>query len=345
MKLHGNQLPQRLRQPLPPLLWISGDETLLAQEAIAAVRASCRQQGFSEREIWHVDSSMAWDDLLLSANSLSLFAERKLIELRFNTAKPGDKAIKALIEYLANPNPDCQLLLSSPKLDSNAMRSKGFKLLEAKILLVQVWPVEITQLPAWIATRLQQKGFRAEPAALQLLAERVQGNLLAAQQEIDKLTLLADADFIDSDDVMRAVTDSARYDVFGLADQVLKGDARTAHRMLLGLRAEGTDATVVLWAIAREIRTLLIVRSAVDKGQRIEAAMDQQRIFSKRQTLFRQACKRLDIQQMQVALQLAGRVDFAIKGLAKVQPWNQLAELVLLLCGHPAFKLTRRQPK
>jgi DNA polymerase-3 subunit delta len=338
LKIHGDQLSRRLKQPLPPLLWISGDETLLTQEAMASVRAGCKQQGFSEREIWHVDSSMGWDDLLLSANNLSLFAERKLIELRFSSAKPGEKAIKALSEYLVNPNPDCQLMVSSPKLDSSAMRSKGFKLLEAKILLVQVWPVEIDKLPGWLASRLKEKGLRAEPEALQILAERVQGNLLAAQQEIDKLVLLADGDVVDSASVIRAVTDSARYDVFGLADQVLKGDARTAHRMLLGLRAEGTDATVVLWAIAREIRQLLTVRGAVDKGQRIEAAMERQRIFSKRQAVFRQACMRLDIQQLQCALQLAGGVDFAIKGLAKSQPWNGLAELVLLLCGHPALK-------
>ncbi len=340
MKIHGNQLPQRLKQPLPPMLWISGDETLLSQEALASVRASCKLQGFSEREIWHVDSSIGWDDLLLSANNLSLFAERKLIEIRFSSAKPGDKAIKALGKYLLNPNPACQLVVSSPKLDSSAMRSKGFKLLEAKILLVQVWPVEIDKLPGWLAGRLKDKGLRAEPEALALLAERVQGNLLAAQQEIDKLVLLADGDIVDSGSVVRAVTDSARYDVFGLTDQILKGDTRTAHRMLLGLRAEGTDATVVLWAIAREIRQLLTVRSAVDNGQRIEAAMERQRIFSKRQAIFRQACARLDSQRLQCALQLAGRVDYAIKGLAKSQPWNELAELVLLLCGRPALMLS-----
>jgi DNA polymerase-3 subunit delta len=340
LKIHGSQLQQRLKQPLPPLLWISGDETLLIQEAMGSVRASCKLLGFSEREIWHGDSSMSWEDLLLSANNLSLFAERKLIDIRFSSAKPGDKAIKALSKYMLDPNPACQLVVSSPKLDSSAMRSKGFKLLEAKMLLVQVWPVEIDKLPGWIASRLKEKGLRAEPVALEILAERVQGNLLAAQQEIDKLVLLADGDVVDSDSVVRAVTDSARYDVFGLADQVLKGDTRTAHRMLLGLRAEGTDATVVLWAIAREIRQLLTVRSAVDKGQRIEAAMERQRIFSKRQTLFRQACLRLDIQQLQCALQLAGRVDYAIKGLAKSQPWDGLAELVLLLCGRPALMLS-----
>ncbi len=340
MKIHGNQLQQQLKKPLPALLWISGDETLLTQEAADAVRASCRQLGFSEREIWHADASISWDDLLLSANNLSLFAERKLIEIRFASAKPGDRAIKALGQYLANPNPDSQLLLISPKLDSAAMRSKGFKLLESKSLLVQIWPVETASLPAWIASRLRNKGLGAEPLALEMLAERVQGNLLAAQQEIDKLALLTDGDLVDSNSVMRVVADSARYDVFGLADQVLKGDAHTAHRMLLGLRAEGTDATVVLWALAREIRLLLSLRRAIDDGQRIEAAMERLRIYKKRQALFRQAGTRLDIPQLQRSLQLAGDIDFAIKGLAKTNPWNGLTELALLLSGHPALAAT-----
>lgn len=333
MKIHGGQLPQQLKKNLPPLLWISGDEALLAQEAADCVRASCRQQGFSEREIWHADASMSWENLLLSANNLSLFAERKLIEIRFGSAKPGDKAVKALGEYLENANPDCQFLVTSPKLDPGAMRSKGFKHLEARMLLVQIWPVEPDRLPAWIAARLRDKGFNAEPQALELLAERVQGNLLAAQQEVDKLALLTDGDTVDSNNVLRVVADSARYDVFGLADQVLKGDARAVLRILLGLRAEGTDATVVLWALSRETRQLLSVRRAIDDGQRIEPAMERLRVFKKRQGLFRQACRRLDTQQLQRSLHLAANIDLAIKGLASTDPWNGLTALALLLSG------------
>ncbi len=337
MKIHGNQLQQHLQRPLPPLLWISGNETLLAQEAADSVRASCRQQGFGEREIWHADAAMNWEELQLSANNLSLFAERKLIEIRFNSAKPGDRAVKALAHYLENANPDCQLMAISPKLDPAAMRSKGFKRVEARMLLVQIWPVEASRLPTWIAGRLRDRDFEAEPQALQILAERVQGNLLAAQQEIDKLALLTDGGRIDSDGVMRAVADSARYDVFGLVDQVLMGDARSAHRTLLGLRAEGTDATVVLWALSREVRQLLALRRATADGQRVEAAMERMRIFRKRQGLFRQASARLDVPQLQRSLQMAGEIDFAIKGLTKTDPWNGLTELALLMSGRPVM--------
>lgn len=337
MKIHGNQLAQQLDKALPAAFWISGDEPLLSQEAADSVRACCQYQGFQEREIWYVDNAMAWDDLLLSANSLSLFAQRKLIELRFSSAKPGEKAIKALGHYLANPNPDCLLLVTSPKLDAAAMRSKGFKQLEARMLLVQIWPVDIDKLPDWIAARLRTQGFRVEREALQMLADRVQGNLLAAQQEIDKLVLLADGTSIDTASVMHAVADSARYDVFGLTEQMLKGDALAVQRMLAGLRAEGTDATVVLWAIAREVRMLLALQRAVARGQSIDAAMQQQRIFPKRQGLVKQACKRLDQTRLLRALRQAKEVDYAIKGLAKTSPWNGLSSLALLLAGHRIF--------
>ncbi len=337
MKVHGYQLAQQLKGELQTVYWVSGDETLLAQEAADSIRAACRQQGFEEREIWYVDNSFAWDDLLLSANSLSLFAERKLIELRFSSAKPGDKAMKALAQYLKNPNPDCLLLITSPKLDSAATRSKGFKLLDSHMLWVQIWPVDAEKLPDWIAARLRSKGYRAEREALQILAERVGGNLLAAQQEIDKLALLTEGDVIDSASVMRAVADSARYDVFDLTDQILKGEARAVHRALRGLRAEGTDATVVLWAISREIRRLIAIRQAMDSGQSAEAAMEKQRIWKKQQGLFKRASARLSQKQLYAALVSARDVDYSIKGLIKADPWNGLESLGLLMAGRTLF--------
>jgi DNA polymerase-3 subunit delta len=333
LKIHGNQLAQQLKGTLHAIYWVAGDDTLLCQEAADSIRLACQQQDFKEREIWHVDNSIAWDELLLSANSMSLFADRKLIELRFNTAKPGDKAMKALAQYLKNPNPDCLLLITSPKLDAAATRSKGFKFLDAHMLLVQIWPVDAHKLPDWIAARLRDKGFRADREALQILAERVGGNLLAAQQEIDKLALLAESDTIDSDSVMRAVADSARYDVFDLTERILKGEARPVHRAIQGLRAEGTDATVVLWAISREIRRLIAIRQAMDNGQGVDAAMDKQRIWKKQQGLFKQASARLTQKQLYAALASARDVDYSIKGLSKADPWNGLVTLGMLLSG------------
>lgn len=337
MKIHGKQLAQQLKAKLHPVYWVAGDETLLTQEAADSIRAVCRAGGFSEREIWHVDTSIDWDELLLSANSLSLFADRKLIELRFNTAKPGDKAMKALALYLENPNPDCVLLICGPKLDNAATRTKGFKRLEPHMLWVQVWPVDASKLADWIAGRLADKGLRADREALQMLAERVEGNLLAAQQEIDKLALLSEGEVIDAACVVRSVADSARYNVFGLTEQILKGDARAVHRMLLGLRAEGTEATVVLWAITRELRRLLTLRQAIDKGQRVDAAMDKLRIWKNQQGMFRQASERLVQKQLYRALIMARGIDLAIKGQASAKPWDGLTSLSLLLAGRALF--------
>lgn len=337
MKIHGNQLAQQLKGSLQPIYWVAGDETLLVQEAVDQIRASCRQRDFQEREIRHVDSSIDWDEVLLSANSLSLFAERKLIELRFSTPRPGDKAMKALGRYVENPNPDCVVLISGPKLDAAVPRSKGFKLLDPHLLLVQIWPIDSARLPDWIADRMRKAGLRADREALQMLAERVEGNLLAAQQEIDKLALLAEGDVIDSASVMRSVADSARYDVFGLTEQILKGDAQAVHRVLLGLRAEGTEATVVLWAISRELRRLIAIRQAVDSGQHIDGAIDRQHIFKKQQGLFKHACNRLKQRQLRRALMLARDVDYSIKGLAKRDPWDGLERLALLLAGRTLF--------
>lgn len=297
------------------------------------IRAVCREQGFAEREIYNLDKQTPWDEPLQSANSLSLFAERKLLDLRTSSAKPGDKAMKALASYLENPNPDCLVLITSPKLEPAGTRTKGFKSLDRHMLWVTIWPVEIDKLPSWIDGRLRQKGMTADREALQMLAERVEGNLLAAQQEIDKLALAVEGNTIDRASIMRTVADSARYDVFGLAEQVLRGEARAVYRTLRGLRAEGIDATVVLWAIARELRRLIHLRQAIDRGQRVEAVMDQQRIWKNQQGMFRSACQRLNAPELHSALAMAHEVDLAIKGQSIRKPWDLLADLCLLLAG------------
>ena len=338
MKIHGQQLARQLRGDPAPLYWLSGDETLLVQEAGDKIRSYCREHDYVEREIWHIDRATDWQALLLSANNLSLFSTRKILELRFATGKPGDPAVKALCSYLGNHNPDCVLLATSPKLESSATRSKGFKQLESACLIVQIWPVEKHQLPQWIATRLQQQGHSASPEALQLLAERVEGNLLAAQQEIDKLALAAaEGEIIDAPTVARCVADSARYHVFELSDAMLNGDGRGLGRIILGLQEEGAEATIVLWAISRDIRRLMHIRQAMDQGQHPAAAMDKQGIWKKQQGPFSAAVKRLSTRQLTAALNAAREIDLGIKGMAPIEPWRELLTLGLIIAGRPLF--------
>ena len=332
-KLRPEQLPAALSKQLAPVYLISGDEPLLAQEACDAIREAARQRDFSERELYQVDASFDWNQLLAAANSLSLFAERKLIELRIPNGKPGKDGGKALVEYSQNPGDDNLLLIITPKLDGSQQRTKWCKALEQVGVHVQIWPIAGPQLPRWIGQRLQQAGLRADTQAIDILASRIEGNLLAAAQEIEKLKLLTSDGFISAELMASAVADSARYDVFGLIDKALSGDARGAVKTLNGLRAEGTDATVVLWALAREIRTLARILHAADQGQGFDTAARQNGVWDKRKALVQGALRRFRTPQLQQLLRKANAVDKAIKGMRRADPWDELMDLTLNLAG------------
>ncbi|HEV8078184.1 MAG TPA: DNA polymerase III subunit delta, partial [Marinobacter sp.] len=234
-KLRPEQLSRSLTEPLPAIVLISGDEPLLVQEATDAVRKAAKTQGFAERDLYHADASFDWGQIASAGNSLSLFADKKIIELRLPSGKPGDKGSRALIEAAALPAEDNLLLIICGKLEKTALNSKWYKAVEAAGIHVAVWPVEPAQLPRWIGTRLKQAGLRADNSAIDLLASRIEGNLLAAAQEIEKLKLLSPDGNVSAELMASAVADSARYDVFGLTDKALAGDARGAIKSLHGL--------------------------------------------------------------------------------------------------------------
>ncbi|RMN31989.1 DNA polymerase III, delta subunit, partial [Pseudomonas cannabina] len=268
MKLAPAQLGKHLQGTLAPVYVISGDDPLLCQEAADAIRAAARQQGFDERQVFSADASFDWGTLLQAGASMSLFAERRLLELRLPSGKPGDKGAAALMEYCARPAEDTLLLISLPKLDGSAQKTKwGKALVEgAQTQFVQIWPVDIGQLPQWIRQRLSQAGLAATQDAVELIAARVEGNLLAAAQEIEKLKLMAEEGQITVETVQAAVADSARFDVFGLTDAVLNGEAAHALRMLEGLRGEGVETPVILWALTRELRALANMSQQFSQG-------------------------------------------------------------------------------
>ena len=329
MRINPRQLQQSLNKGLAPIYVVSGDEPLLVQECCDSIRAAARKQGFSERELLHAEHNFDWGQLLASAGSMSLFAEKKVIELRLANGKPGDKGSKALQEFANLAGDDLVLLLVLPKLDRSQLNSKWVKTLEQKGVLIQVWPVDAQEMPRWIHQRLRAAGLEAEPDAIQILAERAEGNLLAAGQEIEKLKLLC-ADRVISAEVMSdAVASSARYDVFGLIDRALAGDADNAIKTLHGLRAEGVEAPVVLWALAREIRSLLEIGEKLDQGQPLNRLVRIQ----KRQPLVQAAIGRLRPRQLESLLLRARAVDAAIKGGKDQDPWTGLLELTLNLSG------------
>ncbi|MBD1553477.1 DNA polymerase III subunit delta [Pseudomonas typographi] len=337
MKLAPAQLGKHLQGPLAPVYIVSGDEPLLCQEALDAIRAAARQQGFDERQVFAADANFDWGSLLQASASLSLFAERRLLELRLPSGKPGDKGAAALIEYCNRPAEDTLLLVSLPKLDGNQQKSKwGAALVNGtSTQFVQIWPVDAAQLPQWIRQRLAQAGLAAQPDAVELIAARVEGNLLAAAQEIEKLKLLADGNQVTLETVQAAVADSARFDVFGLVDAVLQGDASHALRILEGLRGEGVEPPVILWALARELRSLANLSQQFSQGVPLDKAFSSARppIWDKRRPLVSKALQRLSSGRWNQLLQDAQHLDAQIKGQAQGSVWVGLSRLALLMAG------------
>ncbi|MBA1233886.1 DNA polymerase III subunit delta [Stutzerimonas nitrititolerans] len=337
MKLPPAQLGKHLQGSLAPVYVVSGDEHLLCQEACDAIRAACRQQAFSERQVLSVESGFDWGQLLEAGANLSLFAERRLLELRIPSGKPGDKGAAALLHYLARPAEDTVLLISLPKLDGSTQKTKWAKaLIDGKdVQFLQVWPVDAAQLPQWIRQRLSQAGLAADQEAVELIAARVEGNLLAAAQEIEKLKLLAEDGRVTADTVQAAVADSARYDVFGLIDAALQGHPEHSLRMLEGLRGEGIEAPVILWALARELRLLANIAQQYAQGVPLERAFSQARppVWDKRRPLVSKALQRHDVAGWQQLLMAAQLIDEQIKGQAEGDPWIGLSNLCLQLSG------------
>ncbi|AMB85137.1 DNA polymerase III subunit delta [Pseudomonas agarici] len=337
MKLAPAQLAKHLQGGLAPVYIISGDDPLLCQEAADAIRAAARLQGFDERQVFSADANFDWGTLLQAGASMSLFAQKRLLELRLPSGKPGDKGAAALMEYCGRPAEDTLLLISLPKLDASAQKTKwGKALVEGQLTqFIQIWPVDASQLPQWIRQRLSQAGLSAQQDALELIAARVEGNLLAAAQEIEKLKLMAESGQITVETVQAAVADSARFDVFGLVDAVLNGESAHALRMLEGLRGEGVEPPVILWALARELRLLANLSQQYSQGVPLDKAFSQARppVWDKRRPLISKALQRHSAQRWSQLLMDAQRVDAQIKGQAAGSPWSSLSRLSLLMCG------------
>lgn len=338
MKLTLEQLAARLAAPLAPVYVFSGDEPLQLGEAADAVRAAARAQGFTEREVLDADKGFDWNALLAAANTLSLFAERRLIDLRLPSGKPGKDGAEALLEYAARPPADTVLLLTSGKLDKAATQAKWYQALDDLGVSLQVWPVEVRDMPAWIARRLRARGLQAEGEAAALLAERVEGNLLAAAQEVEKLLLLHGPGPLSAGQVEAAVSDSARFDVYQLADAALLGDVARVTRMLDGLQAEGAEPVLVLWALTRELRSLAAMSAQLEAGQPSDRVLAP--VWSKRKPAVSAGLRRHNSRRWQQMLRRAARLDRVAKGMSAGNPWDELLQLALMVAGTRLFRAT-----
>ncbi|WP_415902093.1 DNA polymerase III subunit delta [Neptuniibacter sp. QD29_5] len=333
MKLRPEQLSGHLKKGLSPVYLITGDEPLLSEESSDLLRQHLQQQGFSEREVLHVDGSFSWEYLLECANALSLFAEKKIIELRLGSSKLNKKSSEILREYLNNPAPDNILFIIADKLDGTAKKSAWFKAIDSSGVIIEVWPIEAEQLPNWIRQRAAQIELKLDDEAIQLLCDRIEGNLLAAKQELSKLSLLFPSQVVTADDVINAVSDSSRYDIYGLSDAALQGQAARCCKILQVLRQDGTEPPVVLWALSKELRTLAAIQQAQNNGQSFDAVYQRERIWGKRKPLARKASQRISGAQINQALQQCAEVDKIVKGMTVGDAWLLLTSISLTLAG------------
>jgi len=339
MKLKANQLNSHLQQGLAKIYLLAGDEPLQLQECADQIRVAAREQGFTEREVRSVDKSFSWDELTMLSSSMSLFGDRKLIELHLPTGKPGDQGARALREYVEQSSDDNCLMILCGKMDAASLRTKWAQALEQAGVLIQVWPLEGVQLQQWIGSRMQSLDMQPSADAVNLLVERVEGNLLAAAQEIDKLSLLHGGGRIDVQAVAEAVADSTRYNIYHLVDIALSGKSEKFVKILNGLKAEGTEPVIVLWALNREIRSLSGMAAEVRKGTAIEAVFSRQRIWERRKPLINQALKRHGLGRWYGFIQHGARIDRIIKGMEGGKAWDELLQLGLSIAGNHLLEI------
>ncbi len=341
MQIRPEQLANHLQRGLRPLYTVHGDEALLAQEAGDAIRAAARDAGYSERKVFAVSGAhFDWAAVLGAAQSMSLFADRQLIEIRIPGGKPGKDGGDALQRYCAAIPADVLTLVQLPRLDGAQLKSAWFGALDAAGVTLRVEPVERRALPGWIAQRLQAQGQRvadgvAGQQALAYFADRVEGNLLAAHQELQKLALLYPEGELAFEQIEAAVLDVARYDVARFGEAVLQGQTRRALRMLDGLRAEGEAAVLVHWTLAFDIQALKRARDALDSGRPLPLALQEARVWGAKQRLFERVLPTLAGHRLAYLVEAASICDGLVKGLRHpdwpADPWEGLKHLMLLL--------------
>lgn len=332
MKLKFAQLSQHLKSDMHLCYWIAGDEPLQARDAGDMIRQTAREAGYTEREVHDADKQFKWDVLHHAASSMSLFSDKKLIEIRLNN-KPDDAARKAIIEYLDSPPEDTILLLQSPRLEAAATKSKWFQSIEKHCAYLPLYDIDAGQLNDWLRGRLQRYQMSATPEAIRLIAERTEGNLLAADQEIEKFYMLYGAgNELDLDAVSQTVTDNARFNVFALIENCLAGNTAKSLATLQRLREEGNELLYILAMIAREIRQLLSMKAQMEQGAPIGSVLKSFRVWGNRQSAVEAALQRHSKASLSRLLAGLHAIDAGAKGLRPGDTWVNLEKLVTSLC-------------
>ena len=330
MLVRTEQLAASLQRGLVPVYLFGGEEPLLLQECCDLVREAARARGFVEREILQVDRSFDWAELQQAA-APSLFASQKIIDLRLRTGKPGQEGAKVLTEWADAPDPNMILVVSCEQWDAGSRKSKWAASLEKAGLRVDIWPVRANDLPGWLEQRMRQHGMQPEPEVLRILADRLEGNLLAARQEIDRLALIKGAGVVTVDDVMKVVADSSRFEAFALAEHMLSGNLAEGLRVAAGLRRMDTPLPMLLGALLKELKTTEAFRLAMRAGEAETLVFRRLGVWQNRQAIVRAAARRLNTLKLYQAFKLLSLIDKQSKGRAAGDPWQSIDTLLLQL--------------
>ena len=340
MQIKNEEMSTHLKSRLLPIYLISGDETLVVEEACDAIIAAAGAKGYTERSIHHVEGTYKWRELVHDSASRSLFAEKKILDVRLQNSKLDQDAKEAVGDFLNISNPDLVLLIRSPKLESTQLNSKWFKSIISQVVIVQVWPVGRENLGSWLSNRLIKEGIKPDKEALRLLTDKVEGNLLAAIQEIEKLKLLTNKQGqpinLDADTAMQVIADSSRYTAYNLIDSALLGDSVRSMKIAINLKAEGTypkNILIILGAITRELRILLPLVEEKELGKGITGIMESNRVWFNRKKAVGSLLQRCTTQDLWKMLARSKKIDEAIKGASSSNPWDELNFLILELCG------------
>lgn len=339
MPINADQLARQMERGLSPFYLVSGDDPLQTDECAGAIRRRAQAAGCSERSVFSVEAGFDWDELRTATQSLSLFAERRLIELRLPTGRPGEAGASLLTELATAASPDMVLLVITGKLDKTQRESSWVQAIETAGTHVIIWPLDVEKLPAWLMQRFAARGLKPEAGVVELLAWHLEGNMLAAAQEIDKLAMLCGDGHVRLVDVEESLSDSARFSVYQLVDAALAGEVIVARRILLSLRAEGSEPILMLWALARELRTLAQMGQELAAGRPESSVLA--RAWAQRRTLVGKALRRHAAPVWLSFVRRSARLDRILKGRARGDLWLELERLLLAVAGLQPFVTDR----
>jgi DNA polymerase III subunit delta len=332
MNVRPDQLAGVISNALYPVYMVSGDEPLQQMEALDLIRSNLREQDFCEREVLDVDAGFDWNRLLEETANLSLFASRRMIELRLPSAKPGRQGSQVLKDYLSQPVEDTVLIINAGKVDKSARQSAWFKAVDNSGIVIQCWPISLDRLPGWLDMRFRQRDMQADAEALSYISQHVEGNLLAADQEIEKLSLLLGPGKVTYQDVAQAIISQSRFSVVELVEALLEGAADRTVRIFNGLKAEDVAIQIVLWAVVKDLR--LLVNVAGDPSS-IDYTLKRSGVWQNRVPLFKRALARHRPQLFELLLRRCAHIDASSKGalISAEDPWNELESLCIRLAG------------